>query len=198
MLTVGTLPASNVRGLAAIELRVEHADLLQRFFHANPEYFLEINGAPAGRSAGRDEINDLPASEFSYSQRWVLGYLDRNRELAAVASVVRDLFVTGVWHIGMFIVETARHGRGDAQAIHEGIARWAVVSGARWLRLAVVRGHARAERFWESLGYAQVSTRDGIQLGDRLRTLRVMVKPLGTATVGDFLLLVPRDRPGGQ
>ncbi len=82
--------------------------------------------------------------------------------------MVSDLLAPRVWHIGLFIVATARHGSGDAQALHRGLDRWAMSEGAAWLRLGGVQGNARAERFWASLGYFQTRTRSGITIG-RLR-----------------------------
>ena len=61
--------------------------------------------------------------------------------------------------------------------------------------LGVVQGNARAERFWESMGYIQVRTREGVAMGKLTNTLRVMVKPLHGQTIEEFLALVPRDRP---
>ena len=82
--------------------------------------------------------------------------------------MVSDLLAPRVWHIGLFIVATARHGSGDAQALHRGLDRWAMSEGAAWLRLGGVQGNARAERCWASLGYFQTRTRSGITIG-RLR-----------------------------
>jgi len=62
-------------------------------------------------------------------------------------------------------------------------------------RLGVVRGNTRAERYWESLGYVQTRTREGVQMGKLTNTVRVMVKPLAGGTIEEFLSLVPRDRP---
>jgi hypothetical protein len=97
----------------------------------------------------------------------------------------------------VYRVATARHGSGDAQRLHEGIERWASDHGARWLRLGVVSGNSRAERFWESMGYMQVRTREGVAMGKLTHTLRVMVKPLRGHTIEELLSLVPRDRPDG-
>ena len=58
-----------------------------------------------------------------------------------------------------------------------------------------MRGNGRAERFWESLSYTQVRTREGVAMGNLTNTLRVMVKPLHGQTIEEFLVLVPRDRP---
>ena len=68
--------------------------------------------------------------------------------------------------------------------------------GAKWLRLGVVAGNTRAERFWEKCGYREVRTREGVRMGERLNTLRVMMKPLGRGSVDEYLQLVPRDQGG--
>ena len=68
--------------------------------------------------------------------------------------------------------------------------------GARWLRLGVVLGNARAEAFWQRVGYAEVRQRLNVDTGGRLNTIRVMVKPLGLdACFDDYLAMVCRDRP---
>ena len=101
----------------------------------------------------------------------------------------------GVWHIGLFIVATALHGRGVAQALYHGLERWPRERGAQWLRLGVVEGNARAERFWIRCAYVQVRKRDNFQVGTLVRTVRVMAKPLAGGTLAEYLALVARDRP---
>jgi hypothetical protein len=59
-----------------------------------------------------------------------------------------------------------------------------------------VPGRVRAERFWERQGYVQTRLREGVVMGQRTNTLRVMVKPLGENTVQEYLQRVARDRPG--
>jgi GNAT superfamily N-acetyltransferase len=189
------LPASPLTGLSTVQLGADDEPLLQRFLEANPPYFLAVYGEPAGPDAARDEIRDLPPAGWSFTQRWLLGYATADGELAAAADVVSDLLVPGVWHIGLFIVATSRHGSGDAQALYRGLESWARGEGARWLRLGVVRGNARAERFWEALGFVETRTRVRAEMGKRTNTLRVMVKPLSGGTLDAYLAAVPRDRP---
>ena len=38
--------------------------------------------------------------------------------------------------------------------------------------------------------------RRAVAMGKRVNDLRVMVKPLAGGTLGEYLSLVPRDRPG--
>ena len=68
-------------------------------------------------------------------------------------------------------------------------------NGADWARLGVVEGNARAERFWERLGYLEARKRCGVEMGKLTNTLRVMVKPLGGGKLPDYLSRVARDRP---
>ena len=191
------LPPSPIPTLRTIELAPDDEPLLQRFFEENPEYFVAAYGGPPGPHEAHEAIHDELPAGWSFSKKWLVGYVDEASSLVAMANVVTDLLAKDVWHIGLFIVATARHGTGDAQALHEGIERWARDNGAKWLRLGVVRGNTRAERYWESLGYIQTRTREGMQMGKLTNTVRVMVKPLTGGTIEEFLSLVPRDRPEG-
>ena len=183
-------------GLRVVRLDASWEAALQRFFEANPRYFHEVLGEPPAADAAREEIEDKPPADFSYSELFLLGFVQEDGELMAMASVVTDLLAQGVWHIGLFIVATDRHGTGQAAQLHAGLQQWAAGHGARWMRLGVVQGRERAERFWERQGYVQVRLREGVQMGQRTNTLRVMVKPLGGNTVQEYLQRVARDRPG--
>lgn len=165
------------------------------FFEATPLYFLAVNGEPAQpREAHEELFGDLPAG-WPFTQRYIFGYQDSGGRLAAIANVVSDLLAKGVWHVGTFIVETARHGTGDAQALHESLEHWDRSGGARWMRLGVVQGHAGAEAFWLRRGYEQVAVRHGVVMGLRTNAIRVMAKPLFGQALSEYYSLVERDRP---
>ena len=68
-------------------------------------------------------------------------------------------------------------------------------AGAEWVRLGVVVGNTRAERFWEKAGFVEVRRRYGVELDHVTRDLRVMVKPLSGGRLERYLGLVERDRP---
>jgi GNAT superfamily N-acetyltransferase len=197
------LPSSPIATLRTIELTSIEEPLLQRFFEANPQYFLSVNGEPAHPNEASEEIHgELPIG-WSFTKKWLIGYVDAQNELVAMVNIVSDLLSPGVWHIGLFVVATSRHGSGYAQTIYRGLETWAIANGAQWLRLGVVQGNTRAERFWESLGYIQTRTRDGVAMGKLRNTIRVMVKALAegkgqgkeAGSLESYLLLIARDRP---
>lgn len=189
------LPVSPLPGLHTIELTPDRAPLLQRFFDDNPAYFLATSGVPPGPGEALEEITeDLPAG-MRFTKKWVVGYVGERGALVAMANVITDLLAPGIFHIGTFIVATDRHGSGLAQQLHRGLEQWSAANGAAWMRLGVVQGHARAERFWAAEGYRPVRVRPGIQMGPRVVTVRTMVKPLAGGDLEDYFALAPRDRP---
>lgn len=189
------LPTSPLPSLRVVRLGDAEAPLLQRFFNANPAYFLAVHGEPARPDEAHEEVHGALPADFSYGEKLVLGYQQPDAQLAAMATVVTELLAAHVWHIGLFIVASARHGNGDARRLHDGLERWAIEHGAQWLRLGVVQGNTRAERFWASCGYAEVRVREGMVMGQRTNTVRVMVKPLAAGSFDNYLAQVPRDRP---
>jgi GNAT superfamily N-acetyltransferase len=189
------LLVSPLAGLRTLELGPGSEPLLQRFFEANPLYFLSVSGEPPGPEEAFDEIHeDLPEG-WPFTKKWVIGFADASGELAAMANVVSDMLAQGVWHISTFIVETARHGTGDAAALYAGIETWARANGAQWLRLGVVKGNVAAERFWQKCAFQQTRERPGILFGQRKQTVRVMCKPLSGRPMLEYLDLIARDRP---
>jgi GNAT superfamily N-acetyltransferase len=189
------LPDSTIPSLRTIELTTDFEPKLQAFFDANPVYFFAVQGERARPDEAKEEITGPRPQGWMYTKKWVIGYVDASDEVVAMANVVSDLLAPGVWHIGLFILATSRHGTGDARKLYSGLETWAASNGADWLRLGVVKGNVRAERFWHSNGYIQTRTRDGVEMGRRTNTLCVMFKPLKGGSIEQYLSLVPRDRP---
>jgi len=179
----------------AIALAPADAPSLQAFFDANPGYFVAVTGAPALPTEAHDEIVTPPPSDFAWTDRWVMAFRDADDVTIAMANVTSDLPARDVWHIGLFVVATHAFGTGLAAELHDALLDWARAHGARWMRLGVVAGNARAERFWRREGYVQTRVRGGIAMGARVNTVRVMVKPLDGGRVDDYLAVVARDRP---
>lgn len=181
--------------IRAVELGDADTVRLQRFFELNPPYFLDVTGQPPASQEAHDEIHSPLPAGWAFTKKWIVGFVDERNALVAMANVVSDLLAPSVWHIGLFIVATRLHGDGMAQSLYGGLEGWMRSLGAQWLRLGVVQGNARAERFWERLGYVDVRERKGVEMGARVNTIRVMAKPLAGGTISQYLALVPRDQP---
>src|SRR3954469_13614729 len=91
--------------------------------------------------------------------KFLLASPESTGEIVGVADLLADLFSPGVWHVGFFMVADALHGSGVPRALYAHLEAWMRSQGARWLRLGVVHGNGRAERFWERLGYVEVMRR---------------------------------------
>jgi GNAT superfamily N-acetyltransferase len=183
------------RSAQCVELTREGIPRLQRFLEENPEYDLTVNGEAPHADEAKEEFESMPPPEWPLGRKWYLAFEDRDRAMIAVADVLSDLFVAHVWHIGLFIVATRLHGSGVAHELYEGLEQWMRSRGARWSRLGVVAGNARAERFWAKMGYIEVRRRHDIAMGRRRNDLRVMSKPLAGGSIDEYLTLVSRDRP---
>ena len=168
---------------------------IQRLYEANPEYSLLVMGQPPKPNDAHDDFHDLPPTDIPLREQWMWGFVDSRDELIGVAGIVADLFAPTVWHIGYFMIETKQHGAGLARAIYDASEAYIRDQGAVWLRLGIVVGNERAEKFWGRCGYIEVRTRDNYVLGDKTHVVRVMVKPLREATIEQYLSLVARDRP---
>jgi GNAT superfamily N-acetyltransferase len=190
------LPETTATGLRCVEFGPDDATALQAFFEANPLYFETVNGQPPQPGEGLAEITDRPPAGMAWRRVRALGFLDRGGQIAAMAGVVAGLMAESVWHIGIFVVATARHGNGEAHALYGAIEDWARANGAGWMRLGVVVGHARAERFWQRCGFVELRQRGGLKMGRLTQTVRVMLKPLTGLPIESYLALVERDRPG--
>ncbi|MBT2370554.1 GNAT family N-acetyltransferase [Pseudomonas fluorescens] len=189
------LPISSVAGIRVVELTVRDEAELQQLFEDSPGYFLAVNGEPARPLEAREELNFQLPDDWPHTRMYWLGYRDAEGVLVAVVNVASDLLATGVWHIGLLLVATSLHGTGLANRLHADLQNWAMSLGARWLRLTVVQGNTRAERFWPKLGYVSVRAREGIKMGRQVNRVFILVKPLAGADIEGYLRSVSRDRP---
>lgn len=188
------LPGCSVAGIRVIELGARDAVELQDFFERAPEYFIAVNGEPATPTEAREELQGQLPAGWTCSRMYWLGYRDVEGRWVAVVNIAADLLALGVWHIGLLLVDARLHGTGLAQQLHGDLEAWAVRNGAQWLRLTVVIGNTKAERFWPKLGYVQVRTREGITMGRQVNKVSIQVKALAGGQVEDYLAQVLRDR----
>lgn len=188
------LPDCALEGIRVVELLGGDTAELQIFFDQAPEYFIAVNGEPATPTEAHEELQGYLPAGWSCSRMYWLGYRDADDQLISVVNIAADLLAVGVWHIGLLLVHTRLHGTGLAQRLHADLEAWAISKGAQWLRLTVVVGNAKAERFWPKLGYRPVRIREGIIMGRQVNTVSIQVKPVAGGSLHEYLERVPRDR----
>jgi GNAT superfamily N-acetyltransferase len=176
---------------------LERAELpaLQALFEANADYFEFANGVPVAPDAAAVEFDERPPPQLPYTRHWVAGLFGAGGRLDGALVVAADLGTAGVWHLALLLVDHAQRGRGLAAASVAALERWARAEGARWLRLVVLEGNTRAERFWAAQGFESTRTRTITDASGRPRVAQVRVKPLAGGTLADYRRLVPRDDP---
>lgn len=91
---------------------------------------------------------------------------------------------------------TADLRRRRCRRLRAALEGWVRSQGASHLRLGVVQGHERAERFWAGQGCHELRRREGVDTGGRVNTVRVMLKTLADEDVEAYLQAMPRDQPG--
>ena len=188
-------PHADASWLAVLAER-SSADEVQAFYEANPEYWRITHGHAPPPGEAVEGFDFKPPAEMPYRDWQIWLIRDRtSRRIVGELSVGIDLLAPGVFHLGFFIIESARQGSGLAGEVYAAYEAWASTQGARWLRLGVVAANKRAEAFWRRQGYIEVKRREGYTLGSLTHQLIVMVKPVPPSTLADFLLAVPRDRP---
>lgn len=174
--------------------RREQAAELQAFHEANAGYWWLTHGHPPAADDAVTAFDKGPPSFMSWRLHPWLWARDRDHgALIGQFRYVVDLMAPGVCHLGFFMVAQHLHGTGFAQRLYEDYEAAAHAAQARWLRLGVVEANPRARRFWLRQGYVDVKRTLGTVLGQRTHVQITMVKPVGGATLADYLAAVPYD-----
>lgn len=180
--------------LRVVPMQAHEVPELQALFDANPLYFRTVNGRDAKPDEAQVEFDERPPEPMVWREHHVALVRDRAHAVVGVWVCTEGLIDPAVCHLGLMLLATPLHGQGLAEPLHAAFEAWAASRGTRWLRLGVVAGNARAERFWQRLGYRELVRRHGIDTGGRINDIRMMLKPLGDATREAYLERVPRDR----
>jgi GNAT superfamily N-acetyltransferase len=181
-------------GYRAIAATRDDIPALQAFLEANSAYTRLAEGREVAPDDGTLQFHDAPPPDIPFADRWFFLIRDDGTgDVAAVIEVVKDLLAPGVWHIGLFLVAEALHGHGLAHRLHTALEQWSASKGACWLRLGVIAHNTRAVRFWQRVGYGFVCARQAAATGGSVNETWCLVKPLGTATVTDYLTVQRRD-----
>ncbi len=75
-------------GLNVIEITDAFVEELQRFFENSSVYSIAVNEEPPGPNEAHEEIHgELPAG-WSFTKKWLIGYVDASGAMVAMANVV--------------------------------------------------------------------------------------------------------------
>ncbi|MGL4575646.1 MAG: GNAT family N-acetyltransferase, partial [Burkholderiaceae bacterium] len=141
-----------------------------------------------------------PPPEMRYTEIFKLGVLEKTpmgtaAHVVGLIDVCADLRAKDVWHIGYFHVATILQGDGTAQQLYTALEDWMASRGAQLLRLNVAEVNARARSFWQRNGYVHNRIIKDMAFGPNKHDMHVLLKPIGTMSIAQYLALVPQDAP---
>lgn len=97
-----------------------------------------------------------------------------DRDVIAVADLLKKHPVDGSLWLGLFVVEEKHHGTGLAQRLYEQLEREQMRPFQTVFRLGVLPHNERARRFWERQGY--VYEKDSVTArGDHVHVLKKVI-----------------------
>ncbi|MFJ2351373.1 GNAT family N-acetyltransferase [Glutamicibacter sp. NPDC087673] len=159
-------------------LSIEHSACLQRLMESNPGYSQCVTGAGPASDAAIQALSALPPKAQS-EQKIDLG-LWEGEELAGFADLIVGWPRPDTVHIGLLMVDGARHGRGLGKQIHEAVLD--VIQDHPLItacRISIVDANAaEVEPFWKSLGYAPTGEISTYAVGDKQSWARTWSRPI--------------------
>jgi len=178
----GSSAPFEVERLRVAILNESHISQAQAVFEDSHDYIRLVKGqAPHPDEAGQ-LFRELPPDK-DFNDKYILGFLDADGHMIAIADVVRDYPREGIWFIGLLLVRRSHRNHGLGEEIFRGMERWCQDQGAHSLRLAIVSQNEAGHRFWTRLGFRGMQTQ--VQVHGRLRSsVIVMGRRLPSRTGG--------------
>jgi GNAT superfamily N-acetyltransferase len=139
-------------GYKAAILGNEDVAVLQDLLLKASDYNLLVTGKPPSPNAARELLADFPPGK-TLDDKLALGIFEDGEVLVGVMDIVRDYPESGVWWIGLLLLDPAKRGHGLGEALYHSFERWAAQTGAVEIGLGVVEKNVLAVRFWKRLGF---------------------------------------------
>ena len=106
----------------------------------------------------------------------VIGIFDGDGIMVGVLDAITDWPESGVWTMGMLLLQPSARGGGLGRDALTAYEAWARSQGAQAYRTAVVSHHEKGIRFLESAGYRRESTLPDYDAGGRRAGVIFLVK----------------------
>jgi ribosomal protein S18 acetylase RimI-like enzyme len=149
---------------------------MRALFASCEDYFLMVSGKPADPKDAENDVLSLPPGKTP-DDKLFLGLQQQDGSLAGVVDLVKDYPTPGTWYLGLLLLHPALRGQGHGEALHTQLLAWLKDQGGHAVRLGVLEQNAGGNRFWERLGYIEIS-RKPFQVGGLTHTVRVMERTL--------------------
>lgn len=159
-----------VSALDAIKLTIAEAAALQDLLDLCTDYYEMVEGRPAGSDAAMEEIKSSPAG-CNIDDLFCLGLRNNAGKIIGVISALRHHRRLNQWYLGFFMLHPEWRGRHIGRTVYAAFEDWLSHQGADSILLSVVELNKRAERFWQSLGFAFLQLHPSTAIGLRRHCL---------------------------
>ena len=145
-----------LEGYGLRQLGRSDAAAIQGLLVRSAEFIHLIEGREVGPSDGAELLRDRPPDAPKMKKR-VIG-LFAGPELVGLIEFLIGYPSEGTWFVGLFLLDPERRRAGLGRAFYEAFEAWALVQGAKTVRLAVQDQNAAAFRFWSRQGFSSTGT----------------------------------------
>jgi len=161
-----------VPGYRVSRLEPVDIDAVQSLLIRCEDYFQLISGALPTPDEARQTWVDVPPGKTT-ADKFLFG-LWADNTLIGLLDAIRDYPQSGIWFVGLLLIDPAWRGHGLGDSWYRAFEDWAARSGASCIMLGVVEQNEKAFRFWQRLGFEVVEKRSPTRFGQKEQTVVVM------------------------
>lgn len=149
-------PGIRLDGWSVARLTESDAADLQGLFERCTDFHELSEGTPTRPTAGPEELALLPPGK-DLSDKFPFGIYAGPGRMVGYLELMRDYPTDSEWFVGLLMLDPAVRGGGLGGRIYRAAAEWVIAQGGTVIRLAVLEQNPHALRFWERLGFRELS-----------------------------------------
>jgi GNAT superfamily N-acetyltransferase len=159
--------------------RVSEADIpaIEDLLTSGRDFLELVSGSVEIAAETKAFLSELPLGK-TIADKYSLGIAEESDRLVGILDAIRDYPDPGIWWIGLLLLRPEARGRGLGAQILDGFSDIAGRCGAHEMRLGVVETNPAGLRFWQRMGFTEISRRPPVRFGEREQIVIVMRKGL--------------------
>jgi ribosomal protein S18 acetylase RimI-like enzyme len=177
------MPTINIGTYSLRDITTQRSAELQRMLEHCDDFHLLVEGVPTYPYAAEDIFLSVPPGKDP-EEKFILGILNAAGDIVGVLEGLPGYPQPDIWWIGLLLLTPETRGKGLGRRVVQRFCERARELGTSAVMLGVVEENQAGLRFWQRLGFSEVSQTEPRPFGNKMHVVHVMRLDLPPSSTG--------------